>query len=226
MLHSMNAVPSSDFHPRLNYIEEANPFGLSGPPRSFLSEMWTFDPCLVIFPSTEEAVYRLARRIEHGAPVLTFLKTRPDTQMFVRHRLTPVTSIVPFAKWGPVLLHDLAVRDIRRAGGFRSAADALDEQDDGAERQWQRWVDDQATIRARASWKGQKWSRGETLDLGGRKIHGARTTPRRQTFVPNLRPTEAGAGALFIGRENTPLQGVTPFYDGERPKDRSLIVAA
>lgn len=226
MLHSMNVTPSLDFHPRLNYIEEANPFGLSGPPTSFLSEMWLFDPLLVIFPSKEEAVYRLARRVEHGPPILTFLKSRPDTQMFARYRLTPVTSIVPFAKWGPVLLHDLAVRDIRRIGGHRSAADALDQQDTDAERLWESWVQDQATIRARASWNGQKWSRGETLDLGGRRVHGARTTPHRKTFSAALRPSGSGEGAVFLGREDRILKEVRPF-DGSLPaKDRGLIVAA
>lgn len=227
MLHSLNALPVTDFSPAWNYLVEENPFGLTGPPVSFLHEMWTFDPCLVIFPSREEAVYRLARRIEHGQPLLTWLRSRPDTKMFVRHRLTPVTSIVPFARWGPVLLHDLAVRDIRRVGGFRQAADLLDQQDAEAEQQFKNYVTDQATIRARASWRGQKWTRGETVALGDHRRHHARTDPRRQHFRPAYRPAHAGEGALFVGRD-VPLQEVTPYVevDSGVPERRSLIVAA
>ncbi len=227
MLHSLNSLPVTDFDPRWNYIEEENPFSLSGPPRSFLHEMWTFDPCLVIFPSREEAVYRLARRVEHGQPIVTAILSRPDTTMFVKHRLVPVTSIVPFAKWGPVLLHDLAVRDIRRKGGFRAAADALDGQDDEAEAVWRQHVAKEAEVRARASWRGQKWTRGETVDLGGRKGHHARTDPARQYYRPAYRPAYEGTGAVFVGRD-LPLQQATPFYDGDSgtPRDRGLIVAA
>jgi len=227
MLHSLNALPQTDFDPRWNYIVEENPFGLTGPPRSFLHEMWTFDPCLVLFPSREEAVYRLARRVEHGQPLLTFLASRPDTKMFVKHRLVPVTSVVPFAHWGPVLLHDLAVRDVRRVGGYRRAADILDDQDDAAEATYRAYVADQAMIRARDSWRGQKWTRGETVDLGGRKAHHARTDPARKTFRPAYRPTGAGAGALFVGRD-LPLQQATPFVDRDTgvPQRAGLIVAA
>ncbi len=227
MLHSLNNLPATAFDPRWNYLVDENPFSLSGPPRSFLHEMWTFDPHLVIFPSCEEAVYRLARRAEHGQPILHALASRPDTRMFVKHRLVPVTSIVPFAKWGPVLLHDLAVRDIRRTGGYRKAANALDDQDDAAEVAYKAYVADQATIRARASWRGQKWTRGETVDLGGRTVHHARTDPAPRTFRPAYRPLGAGSGALFVGRD-VPLQQATPYVDRETgtAQRAGLIVAA
>lgn len=227
MLHSLNALPVTDFDPRWNYLVEENPFGLTGPPRSFLHEMWTFDPCLVIFPSKEEAVYRLARRVEHGQPLMTFLQSRPDTKMFVKHRVVPVTSIVPFAHWGPVLLHDLAVRDIRRHGGYKRAAETLDGQDDAAETAFQAYVAKEAEVRARASWRGQKWTRGETMDLGGRRVHHARTSPTRQSYRPAYRPLGAGAGAIFVGRD-VPLQEATPYVDRETgvPQRAGLIVAA
>ncbi len=228
MLHSLNALPDETFHEGVNYLAEENPFGLAGPPPSFLMDLWRYDPCLVIFPSKEEPLYRLARRTEHGPTLalsLKMLQRRPDTNMFVRHRLQPVTSILPppFVHWGPVLLKDLAERDTRRIGGARKAADALDAQDDDFEIRWRAHAQDEAAMRARASWRQQKWTRGETVDLGGRRAHHARTSPQRQFSGPAYRPANTGDGACFIGRD-VPLQEVRPFDDTE-PRDRSVIVA-
>ena len=226
MLHSLNSLPSATFNPHLNWLgHEENPYGLAGPPAWFLQEMWTFDPCLVIFPSREEPIYRLARRVEHGSPLFTFLKSRPDTKVFVRHRLVPVTSILPppLVQWGPVLLRDLAERDVRRAGGYRKAADLLDRQDDDRDARWRAENDDGASVRARASWREQKWSHGEALDLGGRQPEGARTSRARRIHDvgagrPGLRPSAGTfAGALFIGRSDHPQHEATPFLDADAP---------
>ena len=233
MLHSLNALPSSEFTPGLNFLVEENPFGLASPPTWFLSEMWTFDPCLVIFPSKEEPLYRMARRVEHGSPILTLMDEqhrRPDTTMFWKHRLVPVTSILPspFVQWSPLLLKDLAERDVRRQGGYKKAADRLDALDDANDSKWHRDVDDGAMIRARASWRGQKWSRGETLDLGARRHEGARTTGKPTRVGPPRRAHRPDSGdapsmALFTGRDE-PLQGARPFLDGDDRK--TLLIRA
>jgi hypothetical protein len=234
MLHSLNSLPSSDFNPSLNFLCEENPFGLASPPNWFLEEMWKFDPCLVIFPSKEEAIYRMARRVEHGQAILTLVadpaRRRPDTTMFWKHRLVPVTSILPspFVHWSPVLLKDLAERDIRRQGGYKKVADRLDAEDEKREAQWSSGVEDGATIRARASWREQKWTRGESLDLGARKPEGARTTKDRTLFGPSTRrrlPSgDATSMALFTGRDAT-LQGARPFLDADADM-KTLIVRA
>jgi hypothetical protein len=229
MLHSLNALPSSKFNPSLNFVQEENPFGLSSPPNWFLEDLWNFDPCLVIFPSKEEALYRLARRAEHGAPVVRLLTGRPDTGIFVKHRLVPVTSILPspMVQWGPVLLKDLAERDIRRQGGFKRAASLLDQQDADADAKWHRENADGAEVRARASWRGQKWTNGQSLDLGARKNQGARTGARKTHYPgridPRLRPAHSGDGALF-GHDRI-LQEATPYFD-ETPSRESRIIIA
>jgi hypothetical protein len=229
MLHSLNAIPSSNFNPAMNFIVEENPFGLASPPNWFLEEMWKFDPCLVIFPSKEEALYRLARRVEHGSPLLTIAKKRPDTKVFWAHKLIPVTSILPapYVHWSPMLLADLAARDIRRQGGYKKAADALDALDATADAKLDAETADGATIRARASWREQKWTRGESVDLGARRRHGARTTDERtqHSFSRARRPAsgDAPSMALFTGRDE-PLQGATPFLADEDRK--TLIVRA
>lgn len=237
MLHSLNALPSSNFDPSLNFLSEENPFGLTAPPRWFLEEMWKFDACLVIFPSKEESVYRLARRVEHGSPLLTVLKIhrgpdqgkmRPDSQMFWKHRLVPVTSILPspFVQWSMVLLKDLAERDIRRQGGYKRVADKLDALDAANDSRWHADVEDGATIRARASWREQKWSRGESLDLGARRPEGARTSKQRKHFaaVTRRRRPLGGEGlttALFTGRDET-SQEARPPWDADA--DRSTLI--
>lgn len=222
MLHSLNATPETTFRPDRNFLAGENPFGLAAPPTWFLSSMWTFDPCLVIFPSKEEPLYRLARRVEHGAPPLTFMAKRPDTKMFWQHKLVPVTSILPspWVQWSPVLLSDLASRDIRRQGGHKKAAQALEAHDDDTDAAWHREVEDGAMIRARASWREQKWSRGEALDLGGRKTEGARTTRERLTHHAPRRAFRPVTGdglvtTLFSGHDE-PLHGARPFLDDDR----------
>jgi hypothetical protein len=233
MLHSLNALPDSNFNPTMNFIVEENPFGLAAPPTWFLEEMWKFDPCLVIFPSKEEALYRLARRVEHGQAILTLVadpaKRRPDTTMFWKHRLVPVTSILPspFVHWSPILLKDLAERDIRRQGGYKKVADRLDAEDEEKRSISAASIEDGAMIRARASWREQKWTRGESLDLGARRTGGARTTKERthHSFRRALRPTteDTPSMALFSGRDE-PLQEATPYFADEDRK--TLIVRA
>lgn len=224
MLHSLNSLPSSDFNPSLNYLVEENPFGLAPPPTWFLGEMWSFDPCLTIFPSREEPVYRLARRVEHGQPLLNVLMRRPDTQMFWKHRLVPVTSILPspYVHWSLLLLKDLSERDVRRRGGYKRVADLADAQEEAKTNAWRREVEDGAAQRARASWRQQKWTRGETLDLGASKPEGARTSGRRVYNRASTRSQRPFSGdvpsmALFTGRDE-PLQGARPYLDDDRSR--------
>ena len=170
---------------------------------------------------------RLASGLEptpsgHGAPPLTFMAKRPDTKMFWQHKLVPVTSILPspWVQWSPVLLSDLASRDIRRQGGHKKAAQALEAHDDDTDAAWHREVEDGAMIRARASWREQKWSRGEALDLGGRKTEGARTTRERLTHHAPRRAFRPVTGdglvtTLFSGHDE-PLHGARPFLDDDR----------
>lgn len=211
-------APSGNFRPEWNFLDGPNPFGLSTPPVWFLEELWKFDPMLVIFRSQQEAVFRLCRRVQHGPPILhavTGEREKPDTTMLVNHRLVPITSILPnpMVAWSPTLLADLAARDIQRAGGYRKAADLLDAHDDRADEAWKRQRDEGATDLARFSWHAMKWRKGETVDLGGRRHHGARTGSKPKRHYPAVRPRlqqEGPSGAIFTGRDNVP-QEVRPF---------------
>ena len=45
-----------------NYIADRNPFNLLPPPEWWLQQLYDYDAQLVVVPSRQDAVYRLARR--------------------------------------------------------------------------------------------------------------------------------------------------------------------
>ncbi len=103
-----------------NYIETGNPFNLARPPAFFLTDLERYDPEIVIFPSLEESVYRVARRKKLSALVFEqvklahqMLSRRPDTQVFAQHRLVGIGSLFPslYTHWGPHLVKELSERD-------------------------------------------------------------------------------------------------------------------
>lgn len=178
-----------------------NPFNLLGPPAWFLAEMRAADADLVIFPSQEQAVYRIARKAPHGARsafAYSFLQKRPDTRTYATHGLVPVTSLLPFVQWGPVVLSDLAEMDVRRAGGGAAAADLLERREREADQQLDAAIADRAAQEAAAAYRGAKWTGGDTLDLGASRVSASRPVDRTS---PIYRPLNfAGGSAVFVGR--------------------------
>jgi len=183
---------------RSNYLASGpNPFNLVGPPDWFLDQLAAYDDQLVIFPSQEEAVYRIARKHQGRSPrIFNFLAERPDTKQYVAHNLVPVTSVLPppLVQWGPVIINDLAEKDIQRVGGWKEAARLLEDREDTQERRLNANIRDDADHLARFAWKALKWRTGQTVDLGARKAEGARsrTPTRRRQFA--YRPNAEGAG--------------------------------
>lgn len=199
---------------RSNYLAAlSNPFNLVGPPDWFLDDLAAYDDQLVIFPSQEEGVYRIARKHQgHAPPIFTFLKDRPDTKVFVANRLVPVTSVLPppLVQWGPVIINDLAEKDIQRVGGWEAASRLLEDAEDTKERRLDRTIADDAEHLARFAWQAIKWRTGQKLDLGARKPEGARsrTPTRRRQFA--YRPTAAGAG---FWRDHPPARNRAAYVD-------------
>lgn len=104
-----------------NYICDVNRFGLAGPPRWWLAKLWEFDPSLVVVPSRQACVYRLAQRrklklrenITNDA-----LFNQSDTKMLASYSLVPVTTIIAVANWGnPLMFEELRRRAPHRNGG-------------------------------------------------------------------------------------------------------------
>src|SRR3990167_6811838 len=116
-----------------NYIKDQNRFSLAGPPVWFLRRLWEFDPSLVIVPSRQAFLYRLAQRRK---PVLVdqiayeALREQADTAMLMSYRLVPVTTIIASANWSnPAIFNQLAERAPWRMGGAEAVNQMLDAQD-------------------------------------------------------------------------------------------------
>jgi hypothetical protein len=184
-----------------NYLASVpNPFNLVGPPKWFQRAMRAQDAELVIFPSQEEGVYRVARRVPHGHVSrfsLRFVQHRPDTKTYIDHGLAPVTSLLPFVQWSPVILSDLAEMDMQRFGGAAKAADELERQELEAEQKTDLDIADAALVRAGDFYRSAKYTAGQTVFQSETR---GRTRTRRRT-VPAYRPLDfAGGSAVFVGR--------------------------
>lgn len=199
---------------RANWLPLANRFNLAVPPDTFLDDLSAYDPDLRIFPSQEDGVFRVGRVVPgHLPPVYHFMKDRPDTKVYVQYRLVPVTSIVPtpFVQWGPVIINDLAERDIRAVGGWEAASRILEDREESAEARSRRDTYDEAGVRARSAWRAIKWRTGQTIDLGAKRVgHDSRGEPSRKPAYP--RPDFSSGSAVFVGNR-IPARNRASFLD-------------
>lgn len=140
-----------------NYIPDQNVWQLAGPPKWFLLKLWEFDASLVIVPSRQSCVYRLAQRRKPNLStriVNDTLFKESDTRMLASYNLVPVTSILPTANWSnPYLFVELANRAPWRHGGAEKVADMLDARDDADRARTQHGVDEHLTYLGRDAWK-------------------------------------------------------------------------
>jgi hypothetical protein len=163
-----------------NYLDDTpNPYGLAAPPPHFLTDMETFDKELVLFPSQEEAVYRLGRKVKNAGDIWRLVrslthqtgedgqstKARPDSKTMAQHGLVPVTSILPspLTHWGPTILQDLASVDVQRAGGADKFTDALEAREAEAEGRSDRTIRDDLDALARQAYSDIVWKTGRRV---------------------------------------------------------------
>lgn len=104
-----------------NYLQNRNPFNLSGPPKWFLDRLWDYDSSLVVMPSHQGHFYRLAQRRKPDLRVdivNDILKEDTDTRELYRNGLIPVTTILATANWAnPEIFTELTRRAPWRNGG-------------------------------------------------------------------------------------------------------------
>lgn len=116
-----------------NWIADVNRFALQKPPQFFLAKLWEFDSSLVIVPSRQSPLYRLAQRRKLTLPekmVNEALFNESDTQLLASYSLVPVTSILGTVNWhDPYLFVELHNRAPHRLGGAEKVNAALDVQD-------------------------------------------------------------------------------------------------
>lgn len=139
-----------------NYIVDVNKFHLAGPPAWWLRQLAEFDPSLVIVPSRNQFVYRLAqRRRLNLADKFTQdqLWVDSDTKMLAEYGLVPVTSILATASWNPLMFEELRRRaSWRQFNSDAEAIAAVEKQEAEAEAKVNLIQDDINTIVARDAW--------------------------------------------------------------------------
>jgi hypothetical protein len=116
-----------------NYYSDLNRFSLAGPPAWWLKKLWDFDNSLVVVPSRQACLYRLAQRRQLNLPesiVNEALFKESDTQMLATYGLIPVTTIVATANWSnPYIFVELANRAPWRQGGADAVNQRLEDED-------------------------------------------------------------------------------------------------
>lgn len=190
-----------------NYIEDENPFNLPAPPAWWLRRLLDFDESLVVIPSRQDHVYKLAQRRPLTLPehiTNQALWKFSDTRMLAKHGLIPITSIRSDAHWdNPAIWVDLAERAPHRQGGAEKMAAKIEAMEARAKAARDKTIDDNNTERAKDGWKHYQALTGARTSLA---------TPRR------LAP---GQLAPLAAPQGSPLPKSDPIlYDAS---DRKII---
>lgn len=139
-----------------NYIEDTNRFALEVPPFWWLAKLWDFDSSLVVVPSRQSPVYRLAQRRKLTLPekmVNDALFKESDTKMLASYSLIPVTSIVAKPNWAdPYMFIELGNRAPHRQGGAEKVLAAIEEQESRDELNKQFKTDEMLSYLGKDAW--------------------------------------------------------------------------
>jgi len=153
-----------------NWIPVPNPFNLTAPPPWWLQLIYDYDRDLVVFPSRNERVYRLARRarISGGLPG-DFPIHHPDTAIMKQHRLVSVSSLSVQLVQSAAIIPQLRDRDL-----WRFSPDELGEIMDARDRAREEKDDQYLVTRgaeyhreARRTWKARTGA--TAFMVGGKK---------------------------------------------------------
>ena len=139
-----------------NWIEDTNSFKLSGPPLWWRTKLWSFDPSLVVIPSRQSFVYRLAQRRKLTLPnhiVNDSLFKESDTRMLASYSLVPVTTIIATAVWSDAMFQELENRAPWRQGGAEKVIKRIEDMEDEAELKKKFATSQMLTDRAKDGWK-------------------------------------------------------------------------
>lgn len=158
--------------------------------------MALFDDKLVLFPSSKNATFILARRATRsGGESLHDVKgltQNPDTLFMNAHKLVRVCEILPGAIWNQRIFQKLAAHDIRRQGGPTEVANKLDAMDAKHRESVQRTQDSDGDAINRAAYRSYKTRIGERLSLA--KSQGRGDVIKQPVSVLVSKPQPAGVG--------------------------------
>lgn len=154
----------------VNYIPDLNKFHLAGPPLWWQQQLWDFDSSLVVVPSRQACVYRLAQRRPTTLPIQMvndFLFKESDTRMLASYALIPVTTIIATATWNPYMFQELTNRAPWRMGGADKVTNQIEEQEATTDTKKQLLLDAQLTERSRDAWKLYQKKTGSRTSVPG-----------------------------------------------------------
>lgn len=155
-----------------NYIPDLNPFNLAGPPDWWLRKLWDFDSSLVVIPSRQDFVYRLAQRRKLNLSVKIVneaLFKESDTRMLASYGLIPVTTIIATVRWdNPLMFEELRQRAPWRLGGAEKVNAMLEAQERADDIRRAQRTDEHLTYLGKDAWKyyNKKIGVRGTYDLG------------------------------------------------------------
>lgn len=157
-----------------NWIEDVNRYKLAAPPAFWLRKLQDFDPSLVVVPSRQDCVYRLAQRRPLNLPenlVNDALFNQSDTQLLASYSLIPVTTIVANPNWSnPLMFRDLADRAPWRNGGADKVISELEEAEMRIETQKRLDTELNLIDRAKDGWRLLKMKTGSTVLIDPTKL--------------------------------------------------------
>jgi len=165
-----------------NFIRDRNPFNLSAPPAWWLQRLADYDAQLVVIPSRQEAVYRLARRTWNspGVSAMAVLHREKDTAMMAAYGLVPVTTIIGWGVWGTNIFNSLRARDIWAHGGAEKVVKTLDEFDAETEQKKRAAIRDDMWMRSGDAWKSYQTRTRQRINVSGENPYGGVGSQRRQ----------------------------------------------
>jgi hypothetical protein len=191
----------------INYIVDLNRFSLAGPPQWFLKKLWDFDNSLVIVPSRQDCVYRLAQRRKLSLPdhiTNDALFSQSDTKMLARYSLVPVTSILATANWSsPLIFVELARRAPWRLGGAEKVNAMIDDQERKESLDKQQAQDDYRTDLAKDAWR----------------LYNKKIGVRSHMYIPSTKGKGPNGPTLKVDQRSS--QSRIPQYAGARSGGQS-----
>lgn len=152
-----------------NYIPGPNPFHLAGPPAFWLRKLWDFDQSLVVLPSVQGFLYRIAQRrpLDEKAKLVNGISLEGDSKLMATYGLIPVTTLLATARWdNPLMWNDLAERAPWRQGGAAAYEAALDAQEREKNIKIAAGINEHNTYLSKDAWKMYQIKTGRRIGLG------------------------------------------------------------
>ena len=187
-----------------NYIVDRNPFQLSAPPAWWLQQLYDYDSQLVVVPSRQESIYRLARRTWNrpGIQLMADIHREKDTAMLASYGLVPVTTIIGWGIWGTNIFNSLRARDIWAHGGAEKFVKLEEDAEAEAERKKKAAIRDDMWVRSGDAWQSYKQRTRQSIFSGGANPYGGvgsqtRMERRDSQTAPQTSRSTAGSGLVL-----------------------------